>query len=88
MIPTTSNCSIGAEGDALFMRRALELARRANEAGEVPVGAVLVLDGEVIGEGFNAPISRVDPTAHAEVRALREAAVKIGNYRLPGTTLT
>jgi tRNA(adenine34) deaminase len=69
------------------MRRALELARRASEAGEVPVGAVLVLDGEVVGEGFNAPISRADPTAHAEIHALREAAAKVGNYRLPGTTL-
>ena len=69
------------------MRRALELARRAGDAGEVPVGAVLVLDAEVIGEGFNAPISRADPTAHAEIQALREAALKLVNYRLPGTTL-
>jgi len=75
------------EVDAQFMRRALELARRASDAGEVPVGAVLVLDEAVIGEGFNAPISRADPTAHAEIQALREAAQKIGNYRLPGTTL-
>lgn len=76
-----------AETDARFMRRALELARLAGDAGEVPVGAVLVLDAEVIGEGFNAPISRADPTAHAEIQALREAALKLVNYRLPGTTL-
>jgi len=69
------------------MRRALEFARRAGDAGEVPVGAVVVLEGEVIGEGFNAPISRADPTAHAEIQALRAAAQKAGNYRLPGTTL-
>ena len=69
------------------MRRALELAADAAQAGEVPVGAVVVLDGKVIGEGFNAPISRADPTAHAEVRALRDAASRLGNYRLPGSTL-
>jgi tRNA(adenine34) deaminase len=77
----------GAEADAQFMRRAIELARLASEAGEVPVGAVLVLGAEVIAEGFNAPISHADPTAHAEIQALREAARKLGNYRLPGTTL-
>ena len=74
--------------DAHFMRRALELAARAEAAGEVPVGAVVVLDREVIGEGFNAPISGADPTAHAEIQTLREAtAGKVGNYRLPGTIL-
>jgi len=86
----TSTAATGAsdpEVDAQFMRSALELARRGNETGEVPVGAVLVLDGAVIGEGFNAPISRADPTAHAEIQALRAAAAKAGNYRLPGTTL-
>jgi tRNA(adenine34) deaminase len=77
----------GAETDAQFMRRALELARYASEAGEVPVGALLVLDAELVAEGFNAPISRADPTAHAEIQALREAARALGNYRLPGTTL-
>jgi tRNA(adenine34) deaminase len=69
------------------MRRALELAADAAHAGEVPVGALVVLEGEVIGQGFNAPISCADPTAHAEVRALRDAARRLGNYRLPGSTL-
>jgi tRNA(adenine34) deaminase len=69
------------------MRRALRLAERAREAGEVPVGAVLVLEGAVAGEGFNAPISTADPSAHAEIRALRAAAERTGNYRLPGSTL-
>ena len=75
------------EEDARFMRRALELAQRAGQMGEVPVGAVVVLDGTIVGEGFNAPISRADPTAHAEVQALRDAAAHAGNYRLPGSTL-
>lgn len=75
------------EEDESFMRRALDLACRAREAGEVPVGAVIVLDSSTIGEGFNAPISSVDPTAHAEIHALRAAAVHLGNYRLPGSTL-
>lgn len=75
------------EQDERHMRRALELARAAGEAGEVPVGAVVVRDGLVLGQGFNAPISRRDPTAHAEITALREAAVAAGNYRLPGATL-
>ena len=69
------------------MRRALELAGDARRRGEVPVGAVVVLDGAVIGEGFNQPISSKDPTAHAEVVALRDAAQRIGNYRLTGATL-
>jgi tRNA(adenine34) deaminase len=69
------------------MRQALRLAARAQAAGEVPVGAVLVLDGQVAGEGFNAPISAADPSAHAEIRALRDAASRAGNYRLPGSTL-
>jgi len=69
------------------MRRALELAQHAGQAGEVPVGAVLVLDGAVIGEGSNLPISSCDPTAHAEVQALRAAAQRVGNYRLPGSVL-
>ncbi|HXZ52181.1 MAG TPA: tRNA adenosine(34) deaminase TadA [Burkholderiales bacterium] len=73
--------------DALFMRRALELARRAAQEGEVPVGAVLVLDGKVIGEGWNRPIAACDPTAHAEVQALRAAATSARNYRLAGATL-
>jgi tRNA(adenine34) deaminase len=73
--------------DEDYMRRALQQARLAGEAGEVPVGAVVVLDDEVIGEGFNAPISQHDPTAHAEVRALRAAAKRLANYRLGNATL-
>jgi len=69
------------------MQQALQLARRAEEEGEVPVGAVLVLGGKVIGEGWNRPIAAHDPTAHAEIQALRAAARNVGNYRLPGTTL-
>lgn len=70
-----------------WMRRALHLASLGWAEGEVPVGAVIVRDGEVLGEGFNQPIGLCDPTAHAEVRALRDAAARIGNYRLPGATL-
>ncbi len=73
--------------DEYWMRRALELADRAESAGEVPVGAVLVLNGAVIGEGWNGPISMNDPTAHAEIRALRAGATRLGNYRLPGAAL-
>ena len=73
--------------DAEWMREALAEARRALAEGEVPVGAVVVRDDEVIGRGHNAPVDSQDPTAHAEVLALREAAQKVGNYRLPGTTL-
>ena len=70
------------------MRRALELAQQAErEHAEVPVGAVVVKDGEVIATGFNQPIGLHDPTAHAEVNALRAAAEKLGNYRLPGCEL-
>ena len=69
------------------MRMALELAARAAAAGEVPVGAVVVKDGEVIGRGYNRPITSNDPTAHAEIVALREAAAAAGNYRLPGCEL-
>ena len=73
--------------DEHWMQRALELAREAESAGEVPVGAVLVKDNEIIGEGFNAPISNHDPSAHAEIVALRAAGLIQKNYRLPGTTL-
>ena len=73
--------------DARYMREALALAREGWEAGEVPVGAVVVLDGEIVGRGFNQPISSHDPTAHAEVMALRDAAARLGNYRLVGCTL-
>ena len=69
------------------MRAALTEARKAQQAGEVPVGAVVVLNDAIIGAGFNQPISSHDPTAHAEVMALREAAKAAGNYRLTGTTL-
>ena len=70
-----------------FMRQALAQAQEALRAGEVPIGAVLVADGSVIAEGFNQPIHACDPTAHAEVVALRRAAASLGNYRLPATTL-
>jgi tRNA(adenine34) deaminase len=70
-----------------FMRLALEQAAKAAAAGEVPVGAVVVLDSRVIGTGFNRPISSHDPTAHAEVVAIREAATALGNYRLTGATV-
>ena len=73
--------------DQTFMLAALEQARKAQAAGEVPVGAVVVKDGEIIGTGFNAPISRHDPAAHAEILALRDAANRLGNYRLPGCVL-
>lgn len=70
-----------------FMQAALDQARSAQTAGEVPVGAVVVRDGEVIAAGFNAPISSHDPTAHAEIRALRAAGQRLGNYRLPDCEL-
>ena len=73
--------------DQKWMREALLLARRAEAAGEVPVGAVLVKDGVLVGSGWNQPISAHDPTAHAEVMAMRAGAQKFGNYRLTGTTL-
>jgi len=75
------------EQDEAFMREALMLAREAASVDEVPVGAVVVIDGEIVGRGFNQPIRRHDPTAHAEVMALRDAAARVGNYRLPGSTL-
>ena len=73
--------------DAAFMRQALALAREAAAAGEVPVGALLVSQGIIIGRGFNAPICNHDPTAHAEIQALRAAGKALGNYRLPGCEL-
>jgi tRNA(adenine34) deaminase len=69
------------------MRRALELARRAEEEGEVPIGAVVVIQNEIAGEGWNRPIAASDPTAHAEIQAMRAAANKLGNYRLTGASL-
>ena len=73
--------------DEEFMRRALALAKRAQDEGEVPVGAVVVLDNSIIGEGWNRPIAACDPTAHAEIQALRSAALRQKNYRLAGATL-
>jgi tRNA(adenine34) deaminase len=73
--------------DEMYMRVALELAASAAALGEVPVGAVLTMNGEELGRGYNRPISARDPSAHAEIQALREAAQRVGNYRLPGTTL-
>jgi tRNA(adenine34) deaminase len=70
-----------------FMRLALEQAALARADGEVPVGAVIVLDGRIVGQGYNRPISGIDPTAHAEIVALRAAAAAIGNYRLTGATM-
>lgn len=69
------------------MALALELAREGATLGEVPVGALVVQDGAIVGRGFNQPIRRDDPTAHAEVMALRDAAQRLGNYRMPGCTL-
>ncbi|OAJ71098.1 tRNA-specific adenosine deaminase [Methylobacillus sp. MM3] len=73
--------------DSEYMQMALELAAEAAAAGEVPVGALVVKDGEIVGRGYNAPISCHDPSAHAEIRAMRDAAQRIGNYRLVGCTL-
>lgn len=73
--------------DDLYMRRAIDLARRAADEGEVPVGALVVLSGEIVGEGWNRPIAASDPTAHAEIQALRSAALAQRNYRLTGATL-
>lgn len=78
---------IKKESDAEFMTAALALAQEAAEAGEVPVGAVVVKAGQIIGVGSNAPISRHDPSAHAEIQAMRAAAAALGNYRLTDCTL-
>ncbi|WP_028672303.1 tRNA adenosine(34) deaminase TadA [Saccharospirillum impatiens] len=78
---------MGRIDDIAGMQLALEQARLAAAEGEVPVGAVVVLDGKVIAEGFNCPISELDPSAHAEMRAIRQACLSVGNYRLPGATL-
>jgi tRNA(adenine34) deaminase len=76
-----------AAGDEPYMRMALALAREAEAAGEVPVGAIVILDGEVVGRGSNRPIATNDPSAHAEMVAMREAAAHVANYRLTGATL-
>ncbi len=73
--------------DELFMRRAFELARQAEREGEVPVGAIAVLQQKIIGSGRNSTVRLTDPTAHAEILAIREAALSLGNYRLGGVTL-
>lgn len=73
--------------DEKFMRHALELAEKAGSENEVPVGAIVVVDGEVVGEGWNRPIGNCDPSAHAEIMALRHASETLQNYRLPGATL-
>jgi tRNA(adenine34) deaminase len=73
--------------DETFMRRAIELAKRAAGEGEVPVGCVVVVDGRIVGEGWNRPIAACDPTAHAEIQAMRAAAGALRNYRLPEATL-
>jgi tRNA(adenine34) deaminase len=87
--PAALETTSGAHGslDERYMRIALELASAAIEASEVPVGAVVVHEGRIVGRGSNAPISLADPTAHAEIQALREAARTLGNYRLPGCEL-
>lgn len=83
-----TDCAVaGPRDDVAYMQRALDLARNAELAGEVPVGAVLVLEGAVIGEGWNRPIGACDPTAHAEIEALRAGARAVGNYRLGGSIL-
>jgi tRNA(adenine34) deaminase len=73
--------------DLSFMTAALALAHEGASHDEVPVGALVVLNGEIVGRGYNQPIGSHDPTAHAEVKALRDAAARVGNYRLPGATL-
>lgn len=81
-----AEASTGPTMDEQFMREALRLARTADERGEVPIGAVIAIDGAIIGRGWNRPIATSDPTAHAEMIALREAAAHLGNYRLEDTT--
>ena len=87
MIPPDTEFDAARAADVAFMARALELARLAEAAGEVPVGAVIVRGGEIVAEGWNRPIGANDPTAHAEVVAMRAAGQALGTYRLTGTTL-
>ena len=82
MLPKIQQMDATVNTDSLFMVRALELAQFAADDGEVPVGAVIVHDGEIVGEGYNQPISSCDPTAHAEVVAMRQACATLNNYRL------
>ena len=81
------NASVVVLSDEFFMREAMSMARAAECLGEVPVGAVVVQNGVIVGRGFNSPIGESDPTAHAEIAALRDAARVLGNYRLPGCEL-
>jgi tRNA(adenine34) deaminase len=87
MIDTNGVDRVLSDHDQRYMRLALEEARQARFEGEVPVGAVVVVDGAVAGRGHNASIARVDPTAHAEIVAIRDAAARLGNYRLVGSTV-
>jgi tRNA(adenine34) deaminase len=80
--PTTGDVSQAVRSDELWMEEALSCAQRAREAGEVPVGAIVVCEGRVVGRGWNRNIAKSDPTAHAEMVALREAGITLGNYRL------
>ena len=82
--PAPADRAAAPYADERWMAEALTLARTAHARGEVPVGAIVVCNGEIVGRGGNAPISAVDPTAHAEIAALRDAARALGNYRLPG----
>ena len=84
--PSTTDVTV-SDQDRDWMRRAMALAAKAEALGEVPVGALVVKDGAVVGEGWNQPISGRDPSAHAEILALRDAAQRLDNYRLPGCTL-
>lgn len=86
-MPTTSDKQLTTEPDELWMEEALRAAQRALEAGEVPVGAVVVCEGRILGRGWNRNIGDCDPTAHAEIVALREAAAAVGNHRLAGCDL-
>ena len=87
MAPSKNESDIMDQVDLNWMQHTIQLAKKAEDDGEVPVGAVIVQDGEIIGEGWNRPISTNDPTAHAEIIALRAAGELVGNYRLPETTL-
>ena len=86
-MPAAGTMKPPSDIDLLFMRRALEVADRAHAEGEVPVGALVVIDGNVVAEGWNRLIGAHDPTAHAEIVAMRAAAARLGNYRLTGATL-
>ena len=86
-LPIVSDIELASDIDRRFMLQAMALAKEAALAGEVPVGAILVKDGQIIGSGGNAPIESHDPTAHAEIVAIRQAANALGNYRLVGCTL-